>query len=380
MSVQKKYSNRDLWRLIDNTFRLMLLVLFLAAAAGVWGQTEPAQGAEAAALQESGETDAEETAVPQESGDAASQESADGQEAAGSLTWAETEAALKERLARGIPEEYAQPAEHPGEVERIDYESAGESRYAYVYVPYGYEESSRYDILYLMHGGGGSQETFFGGAGESNEFKNGLDHLIEEGQMEPLLIVTPTFYPPGVDKAHAEAAGDLVQAFPEELVQDLIPAVESAYATYAVSTDAEGLRASRDHRAFSGFSMGSVTTWHVFQQALGAFSVFLPVSGDSWAVEPMGGNSHPEETAQILDSAVKEQGYTGEDFRIYGVTGSEDSAEENMGPMIRSMAEMDGEFRMGDGGNLWFVVREGGEHSTVRAKEYLLCVLPVVYG
>ena len=28
-------------------------------------------------------------------------------------------------------------------------------KYAYVYLPYGYSENEQYDILYLMHGGGG---------------------------------------------------------------------------------------------------------------------------------------------------------------------------------------------------------------------------------
>lgn len=40
----------------------------------------------------------------------------------------------------------------------------------------------------------------------------------------------------------------------------LTPAVEGKYSSYAQSTAAADLTASRDHRAFMGFSMGSVAT------------------------------------------------------------------------------------------------------------------------
>ena len=37
---------------------------------------------------------------------------------------------------------------------------------------------------------------------------------------------------------------------------------------------------SRNHRAFCGFSMDSVTTWHTFEYCLPYFRYFLPSSGD----------------------------------------------------------------------------------------------------
>ena len=45
-------------------------------------------------------------------------------------------------------------------------------------------------------------------------------------------------------------------AFQKELAEDLIPAVETAYKTYAETVDPAGLKASRLHRGFGGFSMG----------------------------------------------------------------------------------------------------------------------------
>ena len=49
--------------------------------------------------------------------------------------------------------------------------------------------------------------------------------------------------------------------FKYELRNDVIPAVEAKYATFAhKDVSSESLKASRDHRAFAGFSAGSVTT------------------------------------------------------------------------------------------------------------------------
>lgn len=42
-------------------------------------------------------------------------------------------------------------------------------------------------------------------------------------------------------------------------------AVEGEYRTFAQGTSKEETAASRGHRRFGGFSMGSVTTWHTFQ-------------------------------------------------------------------------------------------------------------------
>ena len=41
-----------------------------------------------------------------------------------------------------------------------------------------------------------------------------------------------------------------------DLRENLIPAVESRFHTYAENTTEEGLEASREHRAFGGFSLG----------------------------------------------------------------------------------------------------------------------------
>ena len=76
------------------------------------------------------------------------------------------------------------------------YESADGEKHALVYLPAGYDEGNEvYNILYFMHGGGGSPELYFTAGGQSS-LSNLLDHMIEDGLIEPLIVVAPSFYPP----------------------------------------------------------------------------------------------------------------------------------------------------------------------------------------
>lgn len=139
-------------------------------------------------------------------------------------------------------------------MEVFEYESVGGTKSAYVYLPYGYEEDEivRYNILYFMHGGGGNAGQFYNRSYALNDI---LDHAIENGELDPLIVVTPTFYLPQDTDTGVSNAGQRVSVFHQEFIQDLMPDVESRYRTYAESTDEEGLEASRNHRAFGGFSM-----------------------------------------------------------------------------------------------------------------------------
>ena len=76
-----------------------------------------------------------------------------------------------------IPTGDSAACEHPGQIVRLDYATSAEDKYAYVYLPYDYSEEKQYDILYVMHGGGGSQASLFGST-NGNDFKNAVDHLI----------------------------------------------------------------------------------------------------------------------------------------------------------------------------------------------------------
>lgn len=69
-----------------------------------------------------------------------------------------------------VPSEYFQPASEQGTVEVLwydskDYTSSSKPatrKPAYVYLPYGYDPSQKYDVIYLLHGWTGvAQEPIF---------------------------------------------------------------------------------------------------------------------------------------------------------------------------------------------------------------------------
>ena len=145
---------------------------------------------------------------------------------------------------------------------------------AYVYLPYGYSEEKKYNILYLMHGTGDDEKYWL----KTNPYnKTMLDNMIADGDIEPLIVVTPTFY---VEDDCADDLDQLTYSFAKELRNDLMPEIESSYSTYAKSADDAGFSQSRDHRAFAGLSRGAVTMYHsALCQSLDYFSWFGAFSG-----------------------------------------------------------------------------------------------------
>ena len=270
---------------------------------------------------------------------------------------------------------------------QADYVNPGRSleKYAYVYLPHGFnatDPETQYDVLYLLHGGGGNAERYFDGAGQSSQFKRILDHMIQNGELKPMIVVTPTFYPIGNTDSSVSTVGAAVAHFSEELVNDLIPAVESSYPTYAETTDASGLKASRDHRGFGGFSMGSVAAWYVFADCLDYFRYFLPMSGDCWIAGERAGGSDPAGTAAALANALKESGYGANDFFIHAMTGTSDMAYDALASQIEAMKEAEG-FAFGadtSENNLYFSVLEGGTHDYGSIRRYLYNAMPAFLG
>lgn len=143
-----------------------------------------------------------------------------------------------------------------------------------VYLPAGYHENParRYPVLYLLHGGGGDEESWIA-QGRAPVI---LDNLIAAGQAEPMIVVMPN----GIEATpSAQGSGlgptpspqqltsgpiDMTRfaldrpqprlpyagAFSESLVRDIIPFLER---TYRVEADAR-------HRAVAGLSLGAAQT------------------------------------------------------------------------------------------------------------------------
>lgn len=133
-----------------------------------------------------------------------------------------------------------------GKLEMVEYESktVGTRRKIQVYTPPGYSPDKKYPVLYLLHGIGGD-ETEWQRFAKPNLL---LDNLLAEGRAVPLIIVMPNGRAQKNDRAEGDVftSAPAFAAFEQELLQDVIPAIESRY---SVQTD-------REHRALAGLSMG----------------------------------------------------------------------------------------------------------------------------
>ncbi len=160
--------------------------------------------------------------------------------------------------------------------ETYDDEHRQLSKKAFVYLPYGYDNSQKYNVLYLLHGGGFMQEWWLDMFPDTVTI---LDNMIAQGVCKPCIIVTPTFYHDEENKStHDEG---ICENFRFELRKDLIPAVESHYSTFADGdVSEENLVKTRNHRAFAGLSLGSMTTYRAaFYNNFDLFSYYGPFSG-----------------------------------------------------------------------------------------------------
>lgn len=190
-----------------------------------------------------------------------------------------------------VPDSAIKPTTHRGKIEKIEYDTEtydpGNSqkihKWANVYLPYDYDPEKKYNVLYLMHGGGENADTWIKGDniyGDYTHNRDMLNRLFEDGYCEPCIIVNPTFYRPEGAPEPSNAM-DLTILFQYELRNDLIPAVEAQYSTYAGGdVSIESLKASRMHRGFAGLSMGSNTTYHsAFFGNYDLFAWYAPYSG-----------------------------------------------------------------------------------------------------
>ena len=248
---------------------------------------------------------------------------------------------------RPIPERCLAPCANPGSVKRLDY---GE-KFTLLYTP----AAPARHILYLIHGGGGDQYAFFCPA-----FLNMVDHMIEDGLMPPIYIVSPTFYKPNETNTTPASSGRAVAKFPAELREQIMPLVEGDI----------GIAFDREHRLISGFSMGGVTTWWAFLQALDLFYWFLPLSGDSWVCGETGGGKQPAETARLVAEAVGRQGNL--PYHIHALTGDADIAYPNLDAQITAMRAYPDLF----GVALEYSVMPGGVHDYETIFRYLYNALP----
>ena len=279
-----------------------------------------------------------------------------------------------------VPSSYKTASGHPGTVTRLDYDSkdyvrdgAPITKTAYVYTPYGYDESdeeTRYNIVYLMHGWGGHAGEYF----EYTSTKNMLDHLIENGDIPPVIIVSATFYNENSDTDFSGSIAEFRQ-FHRDFEENLMPAVERRFHTYAKSASDEDLKASRDHRAFGGFSLGSVTTWLQFCYDTDYIRYFLPMSGSCWYYGTYG-DFQIERNVDFIEQLVKGNDLDERGYFIYHAVGTQDAVKSQSIDMAEEMLERSDVFTPE---HYMFHLKDGGYHDFDAVQEYLYNALPLFF-
>ena len=252
---------------------------------------------------------------------------------------------------------FRQPANH-GTVVKEYYNGINGNNVMNVYLPYGYDKSKKYNVFYLMHGGGENENTCFNDT--SIEIDLMLDNMIANGDIEPMIVVTPNF-----NKApSADGVWD-------EMRRSIIPFVEGKYSTYANgNTSIDSLRASRYHRAYGGFSMGGGSTWANFNNNLDIIAYFMPLSGHCW-----------DGAGKVL-SAARNSGFKKNEYFVLAATGTKDIAYGNMVPMINELKKNTDVFTYTSDfskGNLYFLEAPNNTHWWGYVRHYIYDALPYFF-
>jgi hypothetical protein len=279
---------------------------------------------------------------------------------------------------RRIPAEYLTGADYDNEAkgtvvrdyydtyEYNDYGARGQEvkKDMLVYLPAGYKEedkNTKYNVLYLIHGTAEDQNTVFGDDDENvtTVMKKVLDMMIANGELDPIIIVTPTYR--GMESGRLQY----------EMINEILPFIATKYNTYSESGSQNDLKTARNHQAVGGFSQGSGCTFTIMKNCFDYFKYYLPISGGPRYVD--------------FTNVVKD--YKMNDYYVFASTGTDDIAYRGMVNAIPAMADQkDSEgkpiFNYNadlSKGNLYLLLLEGGTHTWQCVNQYLYNILPDVF-
>ena len=173
-------------------------------------------------------------------------------------------------LVEGGHADLYKESDRPGNVEQVWYHSAENDmiRRLYVYTPYGYDHKKtkvKYPVLYLLHGGGGDEDSW-STLGRTCQI---LDNLIAAGKTKPMLVVMPNGNP------NQYASQTLMKPVKQDvrkynsnfdnytsLVADIVPFIEGRY----------NVIRNKSGRAVAGLSMGGGQSFYIAFRNVDVFS------------------------------------------------------------------------------------------------------------
>jgi enterochelin esterase family protein len=167
--------------------------------------------------------------------------------------------------------------------------SIGGTRRFFVYTPPGYEKnaSTRYPVLYLLHGNGDT-EAEWTSFGRANFI---LDNLLADGKIKPMLVVMPFGHTVPPQELSSGTRSRNTQLMEEDLLKNVIPAVETRYRTAA----------GPKNRAIAGLSMGGGQSSFIGLGNLDVFSwVAVFSAGSGGGGGGAGGQGFEERVAAVL--------------------------------------------------------------------------------
>jgi enterochelin esterase-like enzyme len=137
-----------------------------------------------------------------------------------------------------------------------------------IYVPPDYDRysSREFPVLYLLHGGGDSEEGWV----RLGRVPAIEENLLARHQTVPMLIVMPYG-----DTAGDATTLDSIEAFGRELFGDVFPVVEKNYR----------VEANREHRAIAGLSMGGGQSFTLGLRNLDKFAWVGEFSAGAFSLE-----------------------------------------------------------------------------------------------
>lgn len=273
----------------------------------------------------------------------------------------------EKKMIKGIqnlPDEYTSKAREMGELKEINYTikprlgGTAKVKSAMVYIPYNFSKDKKYNFLYMMHGYGGTHQTFLGSVMAPRAFKNIMDNMIQNGDIPPTVVVSVT-YTRGYD--YYASMNDLSS----EIVEDLAPIVESKYGSYAENTMRKGLIKSRNHRAIGGFSMGGCSTWMALKNNADCFKFYIPTSMPMYYDDGGYVGFRSKECAREIATGAEDK-LRGKKVYIFAASGGEDFMNEATRKQAEDLTEYKG-FRISKGefdkGNIIFHSWKGHKHG-----------------
>lgn len=163
-----------------------------------------------------------------------------------------------------------------------------DTRDFYVYLPPGYETSSkRYPVVYVLHWYGGNEFSFL------TKSRNAMNSLIKKGESRGMILVFPN--------ADNKLDGSMYMSSPTigdygtYISKELVDLIDSTYRTLP----------GRDSRGITGCSMGGIGSLHLALTYPETFGVAVPMSGfltDGFIDENLlGAQSHFNEEPKDVD-------------------------------------------------------------------------------